>query len=120
MLIALWIVTALLAVAMLGAGTLKLVRPRTALIDAGMPWAADFTPAAIRVFALLEVIGAVGLILPLITGIAPVLNPLAAVGVAALMIGAVVVHRRRRDPVIPPAVLAVIAIVSAILGFAAL
>jgi hypothetical protein len=120
MLIALWIVTALLAVAMLGAGTLKLVRPRTALIDAGMPWAADFTPAAIRVIALLEVIGAVGLILPLITGIAPVLSPLAAVGVAALMIGAVVVHRRRRDPVIPPAVLAVIAIVSAILGFAAL
>jgi len=38
-----------------------------------------------------------GLILPALTGIAPVLTPLAAVGIGALMAGAGVVHFRRRE-----------------------
>ncbi|HET7901849.1 MAG TPA: DoxX family protein, partial [Candidatus Nanopelagicales bacterium] len=50
---------------------------------------------------VLEVLGAIGLILPGITGIAPFLVPLAATGLALLMIGAIVVHARRgeRQPI---------------------
>ena len=119
MLIALWIITALLAVAFLGAGIMKLLRPRSALIDGGMPWAADFSPTAIKTIAALEVVGAIGLVVPLLTSIAPVLSPLAAVGLAALMVGAVVVHARRDEPVVPPLVLAVLSVAAATLGFAA-
>ena len=45
----------------------------------------------------LEVAGALGLVLPAVTGIAPVLVPLAAVGLVLVMVGAVVVHLRRGD-----------------------
>lgn len=40
---------------------------------------------------------AFGLVLPAVTGIAPVLTPLAALGIALLMAGAVVVHARRAE-----------------------
>lgn len=120
MLIALWILVALLTIAFLGAGFLKLIKPRTALVDGGMPWAEDFPPSAIKGIALLEIIGALGLILPLITGIAPALTPVAAVGLTVVMLGAVVVHQRRREPVIPPAVLAVVSTTAAVLGFVTL
>ncbi|MBO1900712.1 DoxX family protein [Leucobacter weissii] len=116
MLIALWIITVLLAIAFLGAGGLKLVKPRSALIDGGMPWAADFSAGFIKTIAALEVLGALGLILPLATGIAPVLAPIAAIGEAILMIGAVVVHVRRKEPFLPPLVLGLLSVVAAVLG----
>ena len=117
MLIALWILNALLALVFLAAGGLKLLKPRAALIDGGMPWAADFPPLTVKAIGALQVLGALGLVLPLLTGIAPLLAPVAALGLAVLMVGAVVVHRRRREPVIPPAVLALLATISAVLGF---
>lgn len=117
MLIALWILNILLALALLAAGGLKLIKTRGALIDGGMPWAADFSPLAVKVIAALEVVGALGLVLPLLTGVAPLLAPIAALGLTVIMIGAVVVHLRRREPIIPPTVLALLALVSAVLGF---
>lgn len=63
--------------------------------------------------AAVEFIGALGLILPAITGIAPVLVPLAATGLAIVMLGAAVVHMRRGDGVqaaIAPLVLMLMAI----------
>ena len=61
-----------------------------------------------------------GTLRPLATGIAPVLSPVAAVGLAVLMAGAVVVHARRREPVVPPLALLVLALAAAVLGFVAL
>jgi uncharacterized membrane protein len=120
MLIALWIITGLLALAFLGAGVLKLVRPRSALVDGGMPWAADYSPAVIKAIGAIEVIGAVGLVLPMLTSIAPLLSPIAALGLTIMMVGAVVVHARRREPIAPPLVLAILSAAAAVLGFAAL
>lgn len=117
MLIFFWILTGLLALAMLGAGAMKLIRSRAALVDGGMAWAADFSPAAIKLIAAAEVIAAFGLVLPAVTSILPILSPIAAVGAALLMIGAVVVHVRRREPAVPPLVLAILATVVAVLGF---
>jgi uncharacterized membrane protein YphA (DoxX/SURF4 family) len=110
-----WILQIVLAVAFLGAGLLKLVRPRRALIDGGMGWAQDFSDGGVRLIGLLEVVGAVGLVLPRLTGIAPVLTPLAALGLALVMAGAVVVHVRRKEQFAPPLVLGVLSLVLAVL-----
>lgn len=117
MLIALWIVNALLALAMLAAGGMKLVTPKATLAERGMDWTEGFSAGAVKTLAALEVIGAFGLILPLATGIAPILTPLAATGLAIILIGAVVVRARRKEPMLPALVLAALAVVSAVLGF---
>jgi DoxX-like family len=96
--IALWIVAGLLAAAFLAGGVIKLVLPREKLAaSASGGWAGDFSPGAIKAIGALEVLAAVGLVLPAVLGIAPVLVPLAAVGVVLLMAGAMVVHLRRHE-----------------------
>ena len=119
MLIALWIVNALLTLAMLGGGGMKLITPKPALTERGLAWTADFSAGSIKAIAALEVVGAIGLILPLATGIAPILTPLAGTGLAIIMIGAVVVHLRRKESATPAIVLTLLAVASAVLGFLA-
>lgn len=117
MLIALWIVNGLLALAMLGGGVMKVLTPKAALAEKGMAWTEDFSAGSVKAIATLEIVGALGLILPLLTGIAPILTPLAGTGIAIIMIGAVVVHVRRKEPFAPALILAVLAVASAVLGF---
>ena len=117
MLIALWILNALLALAFLAAGTMKLARSKPALAAAGMSWADDYSTPRIKAIGAAEVVGAFGLILPLATGIAPILAPIAATALAVLMIGAVVTHVRRKENTAPSLVLAILSIASAVLGF---
>ncbi|MFK4851811.1 DoxX family protein [Microbacterium sp. ZW T6_19] len=117
MLIALWIVNGLLALAMLGGGVMKVLTPKAALAEKGMAWTEDFSAGSIKAIATLEVVGALGLVLPLLTGIAPILTPLAGTGLAIIMVGATVVHLRRKEPFAPALVLAVLAVASAVLGF---
>jgi len=93
----LWILQGLLAAVYLAAGTTKLIKSREAFIASGQPWATSWSTGALKTIGLLEVIGALGLVLPAATGIAPVLTPLAAVGLALLQLGAITVHTRRRE-----------------------
>jgi uncharacterized membrane protein YphA (DoxX/SURF4 family) len=95
---ALWIVAIVLAVAFAGSGLMKLAVPKDKLVTNGQGWAQDFTPANIRLIGVAELLGAAGLILPAVTHIAPVVVPLAAVGLVFVMAGAVVVHARRNEP----------------------
>lgn len=98
MTIALWIATVLLALIALAAGLMKLARSKDALLrDPRMGWAVDFSPGAIKLIGLLEVLAAVGLVLPGLTGIAPVLVGWAAIGLAVVMAGAIAVHARRNE-----------------------
>lgn len=115
--IAFWIVAALTALVFLAAGLMKLARPSEALASAGMPWVEDFTTGPVKLIGLAEVIGAVGLIVPPLAGIATVLSPIAGIALAALMIGAAVVHVRRKESPLPPLVLTVLAVAAAVLGF---
>ncbi|HWS51564.1 MAG TPA: DoxX family protein [Microbacterium sp.] len=117
MLIALWILNGLLALVFVGAGLMKLARPKQALAESGMAYVEDFSAAQVKLIGLVEVVGAVGLILPLLLNIAPVLTPIAAVGLAVTMLVATTVHVRRKESPLPTVVLAVLAIASAILGF---
>jgi uncharacterized membrane protein YphA (DoxX/SURF4 family) len=96
--LALWIITIVLAVAFAGSGLMKLVVPKDKLVTAGQGWAQDFSPTNIRLIGLVEIVGAVGLVLPAAVHIAPILVPLAAVGLALVMVGAIVVHARRKEP----------------------
>jgi len=43
-------------------------------------------------------VGGLGLILPAVTGIAPILTPLAATGLAIIMVLAAATHVRRKEP----------------------
>ncbi|MFT4212928.1 MAG: DoxX family protein [Microbacterium sp.] len=118
MLIAYWIVAGLLAVVFLGTGIMKLARSKDALQAVGMGWAEDFSPTAVKLIGVAEVLGAIGLILPALSGIAAVLSPIAAIALAVLMTGATVAHLRRHEPPIPLA-LVVLSIAAAVLGFLA-
>ncbi|UZN03638.1 DoxX family protein [Cellulomonas sp. S1-8] len=120
MLVALWIVNGLLALAFLGAGLLKVTRTNEQLRDAGMTWTEGFTSRQVTLIGVAEVLGALGLVLPLATGIAPVLAPVAAVALAGTMVGAVVVHVRRSESPAPAVALGVLSLVSAVLGFVVL
>jgi uncharacterized membrane protein YphA (DoxX/SURF4 family) len=94
--VVLWIIAGLLALAFLGAGLTKLVQPKEKLA-ATMGWVDDFSPGTVKLIGALEVLAAVGLVLPAALDVVPVLVPLAAVGLVALMIGAAVTHARRRE-----------------------
>ncbi len=111
----LWIIASLLAVVFLGAGLMKILQPRERLASSGvaMAWAEDFSPGAVKAMGALQVAAAIGLILPAVSHIAPVLVPLAALGLAAMMIGAAIVHLRRKEAqmVLPNVVLLVLAAV---------
>ena len=94
----LWIVSGVLAALYLMAGITKLVKSKDALLtEPRMAWAGDFAPNQIKAIGAAEVAGALGLVLPWLTGIAPVLTPIAAAGLAVLQIGAAYVHGRRHE-----------------------
>lgn len=94
----LWIVAGLLALAYLGAGTMKVARSyETIVATPNMGWAKDVTPAAVKVIGGIEVVGALGLVLPQATGIAEILTPLAALGFTAFQVAAFVTHARRAE-----------------------
>jgi DoxX-like family len=95
--VALWIVGGLLALVFGASGIVKATRDRKRLFDDGITWVEDFPAWAVTTIGVLEGLAALGLVLPAVTGIAPVLTPLAAVGIALLMAGAGVVHFRRGE-----------------------
>lgn len=96
--IVLWIVSGLLAAVFLVAGSTKSLIPREKLARApGGGWVLDFSPRFVKTLGALEILGAIGLILPALLNIAPVLTPLAAVGLGIVMVGAAIVESRRRE-----------------------
>ena len=94
---ALWIIAGLLAVIYLGAGLMKLTKTKAALVQSGQGWAEDLPDGLVKLIGALEVLAAIGLILPALLDIATSLVPLAAVGLVLLMLGALVTHARRRE-----------------------
>jgi uncharacterized membrane protein YphA (DoxX/SURF4 family) len=93
----LWIVQAVLAAMFAMAGVMKLTQPKDKLADR-LPWTADFSQGTIRFIGFVEFAAALGLILPAVAGIAPVLTPLAASGLVMVMLLAAITHVRRKEP----------------------
>ncbi len=94
--IALWIVQGIAAAMFMMAGAMKLMRTREQL-RSRMAWVDAFSDAQVKGIGVLEMLGAAGLILPGVVGAAGVLTPIAAVGLAILMGGAVITHIRRGE-----------------------
>jgi DoxX-like family len=96
--IALWIAAGFVAVVFLvSSAKLFVSKEKIASMGEAVRWVEDFSPGFLKALAVLELMGAVGLILPAALDIAPVLVPLAATGAVLLMVGAVIVRLRRGE-----------------------
>ncbi len=97
--IALWIVQGLLTLVFLMSGFMKISKSKDEIKKIGgkqMIWVDDVSANTIKLIGIVEVLAAIGLILPQLTGILPWLTPLAAVGLVLTMIGAMIVNVRNR------------------------
>lgn len=94
--VVLWIAQILLALAFLMAGVMKITQPIESL-GKRMTWTAAIPPALVRFIGLAEMLGGIGLILPMITGILPGLTVVAAVSLAIVMVLAAVFHLTRHE-----------------------
>jgi hypothetical protein len=96
--IAVWIVSGLLAFAFFVGGIVRLVVPASTYGSwPNQTWITAVPRLGIVGISVAEILGAIGLILPEVTGILPILTPLAATGLALIMVGALVFHIRRNE-----------------------
>ncbi|GAA1505433.1 DoxX family protein [Dactylosporangium maewongense] len=94
--IAYWIVGGLLAVFYLYAGGKKITQSQERLLPM-MGWVDRVPMPLVRTIGVLEVLGAAGLILPRLTGIAPWLAVAAAAGLVLIQVGGIAVHLSRGE-----------------------
>ncbi len=90
----LWVAQVLLALLYGWAGYMKTFRPPAELKM--MPWAVEMQSLT-RFIGIVELLGALGMILPIPTGILPWLTPLAAIGLTVIQILAIAFHARRGE-----------------------
>ncbi|MGV9214513.1 DoxX family protein [Micromonospora sp. RB23] len=96
--IALWIAAGLLATVALAGGITKTFVPREKLAShRGGGWAGDASDGFVKTLGVLELLAAVGLLLPAVLDIAPVLVPLTAICWVLLMVGAMITHVRYQE-----------------------
>lgn len=95
--IILWIVQGILAVIFLMAGVMKLSQPKDILKEKIGGWVEGFSSGTIKIIGLLEFIGAIGVVLPMLIGVYPFLTAYAAIGLGLTMSGAMIVHIRRKE-----------------------
>ena len=76
------------------AGMMKVGQPYEKLTER-MAWAEGFSAGTVKLIGGLEVLAAIGLIVPPLVDIAPVLAPVAASGLALTMVSAAATHLRR-------------------------
>jgi putative oxidoreductase len=94
--ITLWIVQGLLALMFAFAGFTKMTTPISELAPQ-MPWVNDFSESMVRFVGAVELLGAIGLLLPALLKIKPLLTPLAALGLAITMLFAAVYHLTKAE-----------------------
>jgi uncharacterized membrane protein len=110
---ALFIAQGLLAGVFTLAGGLKLLLPRD-MVQKRMHWAASWPRGRVKLLGLAEVLGALGLVLPSTTGVAPVLTPVAALCLAVLMVGAIETHRRLGERLLPAVIVGALCLLVAV------
>ncbi len=92
-----WAGQVLVALAFLGAGYSHSIRYDTSSRRPGMVWMAALPRNSVRTIGILEMLGAIGLVLPAVTGIIPWLTPLAALLLGVIMVLAIGLHLSRRE-----------------------
>ena len=92
------VIQVLLGLLLTVGGLLKLTLPYAKYTNLpGVAWSKDFKPEHIRLIGVFEVSGGVGLIVPLFLPSLTMLTPLAGVGIALYMSGAMATHLRRSE-----------------------
>lgn len=114
--IAYWIAAGITALGFAFTGAFKLVKSKDQLKAAGMNWTDSYSANGIRGIAVAEILGALGLILPPLTGVAVWLAPLAALGLVVIQVGAARAHLKLNETIIPNIVFGVLALVSGVLA----
>jgi uncharacterized membrane protein YphA (DoxX/SURF4 family) len=95
----LWVVQALLAAVFLFAGGMKFFGIEKVLKDATPgPGKLSLTKPMLHFIGVSELVGCLGVILPMLTGVMPQLTPTAAAGLTLVMILATGFHIQRKDP----------------------
>lgn len=94
--IALWVAQGLLAAAFGMAGVMKTTKPMAELVQS-MAWTGALPPPLVRFIGAAELTAAVGLVLPALLRIKPVLTPLAAAGLVSVMVLASIFHASRGE-----------------------
>ena len=93
-----WWISIALAAVYLPAGLMKLVVPKTRLeSNAQFGWMSTMSASAVKGIGVAEILGGLGVIAPRVLGMSPALGMAAAWGLAAVQVGAIVVHARRRE-----------------------
>ena len=108
--ISLWVVQVLLAFAFGMAGFLKLSLPLSELAAKGMGFVNHTPESMVRFIGLAEVLGACGLIFPSALRIKPGLTPLAAIGLATIMLLAIYEHISQNESIVANFVLLALSI----------
>lgn len=96
MTVAYWIAASLLALFYLYSGAIKIVRSKEQLRPM-MEWVDAMPLAALRTIGLLELLGAIGLIIPPLIDVAAGLAVAAAIGLVLLQLGATALHVSRNE-----------------------
>ena len=115
--LALWVLQIILALAFLAVGVTHAFRFDAFVARPGTAWGADVGRRNMFVIGILEILGAIGLIVPAATGILPWLTPLAAALLALLMVFAIVFHARRGHEVPNIAFNAILGVLAAIIAY---
>jgi len=100
MTVALWIAQVLLALVFVGAAVTKLKDSREVYAATRPPmttYALHMPTWLFKTLGVVEIAGAIGVIVPESTGVAPWLTPVAAAGLGLLMVAALVDHARRNE-----------------------
>jgi len=107
--VALWIVQGLLAFAFIGAGAMKLFAYEKYKAQTETKGQAVVTRGLATFIGIAEIAGALGIVMPMATNTAPWISPLAAVGLATIMLLAIVFHIRRHESPVAPIILFLLA-----------
>ncbi|WP_219893045.1 DoxX family protein [Aquisediminimonas profunda] len=90
-----WLAQIMIAVPFTGIAIMKLTKPLVELA-AGVPWALEY-PIMVRVMGAIDLLGAIGMVLPALTRLLPGLTVWAAIGCVALMVCAIIFHLTRGE-----------------------
>ncbi|MDB5115528.1 MAG: DoxX family protein [Mucilaginibacter sp.] len=94
----LWIIQSLTALTFLYSGINKSIYSERRLVAAGQTGVEGLPLLLIRFIGIIEILGAIGLILPRLFGLLPIITPLTAIGFAIIMILAGRIHYDRKEP----------------------
>lgn len=95
--IAIWIAQGIIAAMFLMAGIMKMTASKAVLKEKVGGWVDSYSDNTIKTIGFVEILGAIGLILPMVLNVLPVLTVAAAGGLALTMLAAMAIHLKRKE-----------------------